>query len=58
MIPYGRHEITEADRQAVLDALDSGWLTGGPTSRAFEADLGRVCGAPAGILQSTVRVLS
>ena len=46
MIPYGRHEITEADRQAVLDALDSGWLTGGPTSRAFEADLGRVCGAP------------
>ena len=40
MIPYGRHEITEADRQAVLDALDSGWLTGGPTSRAFEADLG------------------
>ena len=43
MIPYGRHHLTEADRQAVLEALNSGWLTGGPTVQAFEEDLARVC---------------
>ena len=46
MIPYGRHELRPEDRQAVMDVLDSGWLTGGPSVEAFEADLGAVCHAP------------
>jgi dTDP-4-amino-4,6-dideoxygalactose transaminase len=46
MIPYGQHELRPEDRQAVMDVLDSGWLTGGPSVKAFEADLGAVCHAP------------
>jgi len=46
MIPYGRHELRPEDRQAVMDVLESGWLTGGPSVREFEADLAVVCGAP------------
>ncbi len=46
MIPYGKHELREEDRAAVLEALDSGWLTGGPTVRAFEEELSAVCAAP------------
>jgi len=37
MIPYGRQDISEEDRQAVLDVLNSDFLTQGPAVPAFEA---------------------
>ncbi|MCH2138470.1 MAG: UDP-4-amino-4,6-dideoxy-N-acetyl-beta-L-altrosamine transaminase [Phycisphaerales bacterium] len=37
MIPYGRQHITEDDVRAVLDTLQSDWLTQGPAVPAFEA---------------------
>lgn len=35
-IPFSVPEITEDDKQAVLKALDSRWLTGGPKAKEFE----------------------
>ena len=46
MIPYGKHELRDEDRAALLEVLDSGWLTGGPAVGAFEEELSGVCGAP------------
>jgi UDP-4-amino-4,6-dideoxy-N-acetyl-beta-L-altrosamine transaminase len=45
MIPYGRQEIDELDKQAVLDVLDSDFLTQGPQVPAFEQELSRRVGA-------------
>ncbi len=36
MIPYGRHSIDERDIAAVVDVLQSDWLTTGPTLVEFE----------------------
>lgn len=35
-LPFARPSITDAERRAVLDVLDSGWLTTGPRAREFE----------------------
>ena len=35
-LPFARPSITDAERQAVLEVLDSGWLTTGPRVREFE----------------------
>ncbi|MCF6178569.1 MAG: UDP-4-amino-4,6-dideoxy-N-acetyl-beta-L-altrosamine transaminase [Geopsychrobacter sp.] len=35
-IPYGRQSVDEADIQAVVDVLRSGWLTTGPAIESFE----------------------
>jgi perosamine synthetase len=43
-LPYGRHSIDKADIAAVVDALESGILTGGRTISAFEAALAERCG--------------
>jgi len=45
MIPYGRQEISELDKQAVLDVLSSDFLTQGPQVPAFEQELGKRVGA-------------
>lgn len=45
IIPYGRHEISEADIQAVVDVLRSDYLTQGPTVPAFEKSIADYCGA-------------
>jgi UDP-4-amino-4,6-dideoxy-N-acetyl-beta-L-altrosamine transaminase len=45
LIPYGRQEINEIDKQAVLDVLDSDFLTQGPQVPAFEQELGKRVGA-------------
>lgn len=37
MIPYGRQEITSADIEAVVQVLQSDFLTQGPAAPAFEA---------------------
>ena len=45
MIPYGRHEITENDINAVVDILRSDFLTQGPVVPAFEFAVKEYCGA-------------
>jgi dTDP-4-amino-4,6-dideoxygalactose transaminase len=35
-LPFARPSITERERLAVLEVLDSGWLTTGPRSKLFE----------------------
>ena len=44
MIPYGRQDISEADIQAVVDALRSDFLTQGPVIPAFESAVASYCG--------------
>ncbi len=39
MIPYGRHDIDEADIAAVVEVLRGDWLTTGPTVEHFEEAL-------------------
>lgn len=45
VIPYGRHNIDEADIAAVTAVLRGDFLTTGPQVEAFEADLRDVTGA-------------
>lgn len=45
MIPYGRQFISAADIQAVVDVLESDWLTQGPTVERFELSIAGYCGA-------------
>ena len=45
MIPYGRQEITEADIAAVLEVLNSDFLTQGPKVPNFEKVVAEYCGA-------------
>ncbi|MNR75296.1 UDP-4-amino-4-deoxy-L-arabinose--oxoglutarate aminotransferase [compost metagenome] len=44
-IPYGRQHIVEADVQAVIDVLNSDWLTQGPAIERFERDVAAYVGA-------------
>lgn len=43
-LPFARPSITEAERAAVLEVLDSGWLTTGARSKAFEVAFGKFVG--------------
>src|SRR5678816_1507356 len=45
MIPYARQDISEADIEAVVEALRADFITQGPAVDAFEAVLSRHCGA-------------
>lgn len=45
MIPYGRQDITQADIEAVVDVLQSDFLTQGPMVPRFEATVASYCGA-------------
>ena len=45
MIPYGRHDVTQADIDAVVDVLQSDWLTQGPMVPRFEQAVAGYCGA-------------
>lgn len=49
MIPYGRQDINQADIQAVVDVLQSDFLTQGPQVPAFEQAITDYCGASYGI---------
>ncbi|MDS1140032.1 UDP-4-amino-4,6-dideoxy-N-acetyl-beta-L-altrosamine transaminase [Pusillimonas sp. SM2304] len=44
MIPYGRQEITQADIDAVLNVLQSDFLTQGPMVPRFEKAVAEYCG--------------
>lgn len=45
MIPYGRHDVTQSDIDAVVEVLRSNNLTQGPRVPAFEAAVAGYCGA-------------
>lgn len=45
MIPYGRQLIDEEDVRAVVEVLQSDWLTQGPTIERFERAMAARCGA-------------
>lgn len=45
MIPYGRQHLDDNDIKAVLDTLQSDWLTQGPAIPKFENALAAYCGA-------------
>ena len=45
MLPYGRHDITDYDIEAVLNTLKSDWLTTGPKVKEFEMRLAENTGA-------------
>jgi len=53
LLPYGRHEITDADVAAVVRALGSGWLTSGPLVAEFEAAIARAVGADHAVVVSS-----
>lgn len=44
-IPYARQNISGEDVQAVIDVLQSDWLTQGPTIETFENRMATYCGA-------------
>jgi perosamine synthetase len=44
LIPYGRHQIDQSDIDAVVDVLQSDWLTTGAKIGEFEAALARYTG--------------
>ncbi|WP_346353539.1 UDP-4-amino-4,6-dideoxy-N-acetyl-beta-L-altrosamine transaminase [Azotosporobacter soli] len=44
-IPYGRQDISSEDVQAVLEVLQSDWLTQGPAVEHFERMVADYCGA-------------
>lgn len=46
MIPYGRQWIDEADIKAVVDTLQSDWLTQGPAVGKLEAAFAQLCRVP------------
>ena len=45
MIPYGRQDINQADIDAVVEVLNSDFLTQGPAVPAFENVVANYCGA-------------
>jgi len=49
MIPYGRQDISEEDIQAVIQVLQSEYLTQGPTVPAFEKVVANYCGVQYGV---------
>ncbi|MNX24310.1 UDP-4-amino-4-deoxy-L-arabinose--oxoglutarate aminotransferase [compost metagenome] len=44
VIPYGRQDIDQADLQAVVEVLQSDWLTQGPAITRFEDLVAQYCG--------------
>lgn len=45
-IPFSPPDITDAEINEVVDTLRSGWITTGPKTKKFEAQLAEYCGAP------------
>lgn len=52
-IPYGRHSISEADIEAVVEVLRSDFLTQGPVVPAFEQAVASYCGAQNAVAASS-----
>jgi dTDP-4-amino-4,6-dideoxygalactose transaminase len=45
MIPYGRQDVTQADINAVVEVLQSDFLTQGPQIQKFEKSVSKYCNA-------------
>ena len=45
MISYGKQSIDQSDIDAVVEAIQSGWLTQGPAVENFENDIKEYFGA-------------
>ena len=52
-VPFYRAALDDADIQAVVDVLRSGWLTLGPRTAEFEAACGAAVGAPHAVATSS-----
>ena len=52
MIPYGRHDINQADIDAVVEVLQSDFLTQGPAVPRFEQSVASYCGVEYGVAVS------
>jgi UDP-4-amino-4,6-dideoxy-N-acetyl-beta-L-altrosamine transaminase len=52
-IPYGRQYISDDDIKAVVDVLNSDWLTQGPMIERFEQSVAKYCGAKKGVAFSS-----
>ena len=52
-IPYGRQSISQADLDAVVEVLQSDFLTQGPAVPAFEDAVATMCGAKHGIASNS-----
>jgi dTDP-4-amino-4,6-dideoxygalactose transaminase len=53
LMPLTEIAISELDVKAVLDCLDSGWLTMGPLTQAFEGSLADYVGSPHAVTVSS-----
>ncbi|MEN5301345.1 UDP-4-amino-4,6-dideoxy-N-acetyl-beta-L-altrosamine transaminase [Pseudomonas sp. TWI628] len=49
MIPYGRQSVDASDIAAVVEVLQSDWLTQGPLIERFEQAIAQRCGAAHGV---------
>ena len=49
MIPYGRQDITRSDIDAVVEVLQSDFLTQGPVVPRFEQAVADYCGSNHGV---------
>jgi dTDP-4-amino-4,6-dideoxygalactose transaminase len=58
MIPYGRQEITSADIEAVVQVLQSDFLTQGPAVPAFEAAVAKQVQAKHALAMSSATACS
>lgn len=52
-VPIARPSITEAERQALLEPLETGWLVQGPKVAAFEAAMQGYTGIPHAVATSS-----
>lgn len=53
MIPYGRQQVTREDIDAVVEVLQSDFLTQGPVVPAFERQIAGYCGADYGVAMNS-----
>jgi len=44
-LPFARPSITDSEKRAVLEVLDSGWLTTGPRTKQFEERFAEAVGS-------------
>lgn len=52
LLPYARHQVDDADVQAVVATLRSAWLTTGPSVAEFEAAFAKTVGAEYAVAMS------
>jgi dTDP-4-amino-4,6-dideoxygalactose transaminase len=49
VIPYGRQNVSQTDVDAVVEVLESDFLTQGPIVPRFEESVSQYCGAQYGV---------